>query len=538
MSRRELRLHFPLCLLFTLALSCSFAGSGQMAVRARPGPGSVSPGESPPRLILLVVIDQARGDYLDRFRPLLSGGLGRLLDNGISYTQAYHGHARTLTAPGHATLATGLHPAHHGIISNQWFDREKKEDAYCVGDPVHDRSPRNLLGSTLGDWLKNSDSASLVYSASGKDRSAILLGGHEADAAIWYDRLTGHFISSSYYGNNNTRWLAAFNDRKIPDQSFAAPWKPLPVETDLSPFGILTLDEGAYTTGFPRALGGRSSIPGAGYYSDYFASPAGDGYLALLAREIVQHKNLGKDDHPDLLALGFSSLDAVGHEYGPDSREVLDTLLRLDRALGELLSFLDLEVGKNRILVALSSDHGVLSLPELNIGPHEKSRRFTTADVLCQQGTASRLRELMGEGDWLLDDFYLNPATIAAKGLDMDQVALQLAHIYEDCPAVQKAWTAAALKASENRQDPLSQMFAQHLPATAQPRYPPADETRHPPFYQSWNQPWLTLPLRYPRPLSHGGARLRPGPRHGQDPDRRFCANVSGPCGHRSPRRT
>jgi len=105
---------------------------------------------------------------------------------------------------------------------------------YCVGEAIHGRSPEHLLGSTLGDWLKKSDPASLVYAAGGKDRSAILLGGHEADAAFWYDLFTGRFVSSSYYGSGSPAWLAAFNDQKIPDQSFATPWEPLPLETDLS----------------------------------------------------------------------------------------------------------------------------------------------------------------------------------------------------------------------------------------------------------------------------------------------------------------
>jgi len=459
MSTRPSPSTLTLCLLLILGGACSLACSGQVAGENRPDTKGETPSDSSPRLILLVIIDQARSDYLTRFRPLFHGGLGRLLDNGIFFTQAYHEHARTLTASGHATLVTGLHPAHHGIIGNQWFDREQREDVYCVGDTVHGRSPGHLLGSTLGDWLKKSDPASLVYAASGKDRSAILMGGHEADGAFWYDQATGQFTSSSYYGDSSSSWLTAFNDRKIPDQSFAAPWSPIPLEADLNSFGIVKLDEGAFTTGFPRALGGPSAIPGPGFYTDYYASPAGDRYLAHLAREIVQRKSLGKDDHLDLLALSFSSLDSVGHAYGPESREVLDTLLRLDLVLGELLSFLDREVGENRTLVALSSDHGVLPLPELHAGLPEKSRRFTTGDILCHQAAGARLRERLGDGDWLLDDFYLNPAAIAARGLDLHKVARQLADIYEDCPAVRRAWTATDMEAGENHSDAFFQLY-------------------------------------------------------------------------------
>lgn len=424
------------------------------------GAAGTAAATEPPRLILLLVIDQARSHDLDRFRPLLRGGLLRLLERGIFFSRTYHEHAITLTAPGHATLATGLHPARHGIVANQWFDREKKEAVYCVGDPVHGRSPGLLLGSTLGDWLKKSDGQSQVYAAAGKDRSAILLGGHDADAAFWYDLLTGQFVSSSYYENNNPGWLAAFNDLKLPDRSFAVPWNPLPLDVDLAAFGIQKLNQGVYTTDFPRALGGRATIPGARYYKDYFASPAGDRYLGQLAREIVLRENLGKDDHLDLLALGFSSLDAVGHTHGPDSREALDTLLRLDLVLGELLSFLDREVGEDRVLVALSSDHGVLPLPELQTEPGGTSRRFNTQDILCRQGAANQLQKALGDGDWFLDDFYLNPATITSRKLKKDQVALLLSGIYEDCAAVRRAWTAAALMSEEPQTDPFFQLFA------------------------------------------------------------------------------
>jgi len=436
-------------------------GAGSCAVKPAPQPETLRPAAAlpaltPPRLVLLVVIDQARGDLFDRFGPVLTGGLARLNREGVVFTQARHDHARTLTAPGHASLATGLHPSHHGVIGNRWFDRNTGSLQYCVEDPVHERSPALLQGSTLGDWLKDHEPEAHVHAIAGKDRAAILMGGHAADGAYWFDDGTGDFISSTYYAPDVPPWLTAFNERKVSDVMFGQTWEPLPVDMALLTQPVVNLDEGPFSTRFPRALGNRSTIPGPGFYSDIYESPFLDRAVFLLARDLVTQEGLGTHDHTDLLAIGLSALDMVGHVFGPDSPEYLDTVLRLDRELGELFAFLEDHIGGDGVMVALSSDHGVLPIPESPTLHGEPGRHFTTSDVTCLQNAGRHLTDGLSQGDWLLSDGYLNRDLITAEGLDEAQVERAMADILEGCVAVEKVWTRDELRPEEPSPHPLT----------------------------------------------------------------------------------
>jgi len=239
-----------------LALACSPPPDTSTDDASAAGPAAEVP-EGTPRLILLIVVDQMRADYLERFRPLFTGGLARLLEEGVVLTDAHHFHAATETAPGHATLSTGVFPSRHGIIANGWFDRESGRDAYCCGDPDHGVSPRNLLAPGLGDLLKQTWPEARVYSASAKDRAAILMGGHEADGAWWYSRSNGDFVTSTWYGDEESQpgWVDEFNDENRLDALFGTAWEPLlPLET-VEGFGIEPLDQGPFTNSFPHAVG-------------------------------------------------------------------------------------------------------------------------------------------------------------------------------------------------------------------------------------------------------------------------------------------
>ena len=201
--------------------------------------------------MLFLVIDQFSQEYLARMEQVLSGGFGYLLDNGVVFTNAHQNHANTVTGAGHATLATGAYPRRSGIIGNRWHDRETGEEIYSVDDEQHGVSPSNLLVDTIGDWLKNMDPQSKVFTASGKDRSAILTGGHQADGAFWDS--DGNWETSNYYSEPD--WLDTFNEQKWLDQFFGELWEPLPVEDDvLKELSIVTLDEGIYQRSFPLRL--------------------------------------------------------------------------------------------------------------------------------------------------------------------------------------------------------------------------------------------------------------------------------------------
>lgn len=430
--------------------------------------------DDPVRLVLFLVVDQARYDYLVRFRPLLSGGLAWLLDEGVSFTDAHHDHARTLTGPGHATLASGRHPSGHGIVGNYWLDDEGAP-VYCVHDEDYGVSPRALRTDTLPDWLDRRDPHARVFAAGGKDRSAILTGGLQADAAYWFDRTTGDFVTSEYYPHGAPGWLEEFNDADHLEALFGTAWRPLweqePGLDDLvlQDYGVEIVDMGAYTRGFPRALGGLDVRPDWSFYQAIYGSPFLDEHLARLARELIEHEGLGQDGVADYLSLAFSSLDAVGHDHGPDSPEVLDTILRLDRALGALLELVDRRIGLHRVLVSLSSDHGVPRLPELGHdsdapAPGERvSSRVTLEDVLCYQSVWTGLRELFGDEVWawgLYEDVYLDHDAIQRHGLEAGAVRERARALLESCPSVTEVWTPEELVDPAPDPDPHRLLFS------------------------------------------------------------------------------
>lgn len=420
-------------------------------------PPALAPGA--PRLILFLAVDQGRADYLDRFRPLLRHGFHRLLAESVRFTDAHHDHANTSTAPGHATLASGRHPSGHGIVGNYWFDRETGEDVYSARGEDGVGSPERLLASTLGDWLKAASPRSKVFAASGKDRAAILMGGRRADGVFWFDDDRGDFVTSSFYPDRERPWLDAFLAERHVDRRFGEAWEPLPeVVEHAADYGVEPLDEGWFRTGFPYPVGGAALEPDWGFYSGVYRSPLVDAYLADFAQALIAGEGLGDDDVPDVLAVSFSALDNVGHRYGPDSPELLDALLRLDVVLGELLDFVDARIGLDRVLVALSSDHGVMPVPEALAAHGGDARRFGTAEIRCVQDAGRRLREEMGEEDWILDGFYLDRELAAERGVEIDALADALRRHLEQCPGIARVWTRGEILAAPP-DDPMGRLF-------------------------------------------------------------------------------
>lgn len=424
--------------------------AGSLAAGAACGRPAEPPPESAPRLVVVVVVDQLGYELLERARPLLTGGLARLLDRGASFTDAHHGHAVTATAPGHATLITGADPARHGIVANSWYDRARGDWVYSVEDPDRDRiAPVNLRVATLGDRLRERWPRSKVFAAGGKDRSAVLLAGRDGHGAFWFDDGEGEWVSSEYYEPlDRPEWLAGFNDREEPRLLLGTAWEPLPVAPeDVAAAGVIELDRGPFDAGLPRAFGSFSPAADRSFYGDFEVSPFYDRQLAALALELIEVEGLGADAWPDLLGLSFSALDLVGHQYGPHSPEALDTVLRLDRTLGELLAFLDREVGEGEVLVALSADHGVAPLPELAAELGTSGRRIGRDHVVCLQRANLELGRRYGEGvDWLGRGFYLDAEAIADRGLDSAEVAAAAADLLESCPGIARAWTWAELE--------------------------------------------------------------------------------------------
>ncbi|HEX2252518.1 MAG TPA: alkaline phosphatase family protein [Thermoanaerobaculia bacterium] len=455
-----------------------------LTAACRRAPEPEPPPAGTPRLVVLVVSDQFRFDYLERVRPLLRGGLKRLLEESVSFTEAHHAHAITNTAPGHATLATGAWPAHHGIVSNDWYDREEEEVVYCVDDDDVDTSPRRLLVPTLADWMKRRYPGAKVFAVSGKDRGAVLLAGRAADGTFWYDDETGEITTSDYYGRPPA-WAEELNRQGLPRELFVGSvWEPLPVEAAAAAAaGFRPFDRGPFDEGWPRILG-NGMVPNESFFGSIYRTPFLDEHVGRFAQALVVAEELGSDEWPDFLGVSFSALDTVGHRYGPESLEVLDTILRLDRTLGELLAVLDQRVGRGNYLLAFSSDHGVVPLPEMaaagggeeagedaggdgsaavgggsvagagaasiapgaGAGVHGTgaNRRIGRAEIRCLRRAGAELAARFG-AEVFLDDGYLDREVLADRGHERAEVLAAVDELLTPCDGVVAVWTATEL---------------------------------------------------------------------------------------------
>lgn len=433
------------------------------------------------RLLVLVVVDQLAWDTLMRFRPALRGGLARLLDSGVTFTEAHHRHAMTATAPGHATLVTGLTPRHHGVVANYWFDRNANREVYSAEDPVAGEvGPANLLATALPDWVRQRDFWGRAFSASGKDRAAVMLGGKRPTGAFWYDPSAGGFVTSPRY-HHPPGWVMAFNRRPLLRERFGTLWQPLPLPPRVDParLGVMQLEGSGLPVGFPHPYAGAVTRPDEDFYDAIYDSPAVDEYLAQFAGELVARERLGLDDNLDYLGLSFSAVDSVGHEYGPHSREVLDTVLRLDRALGQLLTSIESRVGRNRVVVALSADHGVAPMPERQRRLGLRGTRESPADVACVQSVLRKLDATYGQRDWFSYDLYLDAVQVARSRVPRAELDRRIVGWLQSCPNVDRVWTRAQLSPDKPTKDvSLAFQRASYLPS------------RSPDFVIQWD-PWF-----------------------------------------------
>jgi hypothetical protein len=318
-----------------------------------------------PKLVVVIVIDQFRGDYLERYRDRFGdGGFRLLLDRGANFTECNYDYANTRTAPGHATLFTGAYSNGHGIAANEWWDPKKKKIVTSVEDDdtqlvglatlntssaaLTGASPHNLLADTLGDELKlATQGQSRVFSLSLKDRAAVLPGGFAADAAYWIDPKSGAWITSTYYRRDLPKWAQDFNTGNRADKYWNRDWK--------NGNGDVL-----------RSTAHRKNKDGsdAGFYEVIGATPFVNEYELEFAKELVVYENLGAGHATDLLAISLSANDILGHQVGPDSPEMAAMALALDRELADFFTFLGHQVGLADLWIALSADHGVSALPD------------------------------------------------------------------------------------------------------------------------------------------------------------------------------
>src|SRR5258706_419663 len=366
---------------------------------------SVSLAEDKPKLVVGIVIDQMRQEYLYRFQKKFGeGGFNRLMNDGFMLTNAHYNYVPTYTGPGHASIFTGSTPAVHGIIGNDWWDKNLKKYVNCVEDsrqqPVGSTdgngevSPWRMLSTTITDELKLfSQKKSKVIGISIKDRGAVLPAGHMADAAYWYDVKTGKFISSTYYFNALPIWVDTFNALQLSDGYLNKEWKTFfPIEQytesgpDDSPYEIKL--KGKDKSVFPYDLKKLRTSNGNFELLPY--TPMGDDLLTAFAEAALKGETLGKSKQTDFLTISFSSPDLVGHTLGPTSVEMQDMYLILDQHLEELLAKLDTEIGKNNYIVFLTADHAVVDVPQ-----SLKDNRVPAGNFMGQKAASDELNNFL-----------------------------------------------------------------------------------------------------------------------------------------------
>ncbi len=325
-----------------------------------------------PKLVVGIVVDQMRWDYLYRYYNLFSEiGFKRMITQGFSCDNTLIPYTPTVTAAGHTCIYTGSVPAVHGIVGNIWFDKQENKVVYCAdddsvrtvgaSDDAGQMSPKNCLATTVGDELRiASNFSSKVIGISIKDRAAIFPAGHAANAAYWYDGENGKFITSSYYMNKLPAWVDKFNNRDLPDSFFKLNWNlSLPESVyqqyngdDVQPYEAQPL--GADQKQFPYSLNAFIKKD----YERIAATPYGNSLLEAFAENVIVNENMGNNNNTDFLTVSFSSPDYIGHAYGPNSWEQMDDYIKLDSLLENFLSFLDNKVGKGNYVVFLTADHG------------------------------------------------------------------------------------------------------------------------------------------------------------------------------------
>ena len=403
------RLRSPLYLFVSLTIV--FANLSLVAQPKKPASPKI-------KLVLGIVIDQFRYDYLTRFEDQFGeGGFKRFLQGGAVFSNAHYPYTPTVTACGHAAFMSGSAPNENGIIANEWWDRETGKKITSVSDSNTKllggkegigASPHRFLSSTIGDQLKMTTAGQAkVIGISLKDRAAILPAGHHPNGAYWYDDTTGKIVSSTYYFNDLPDWVKKFNQDNSADKYFGRKWEKLLPEAayarslpDDSPF-----EKWAYGKTFPHTITGGETKPGSKFYKQFEATPYANEMLVNLAKAAMENEQLGTDDIPDVLTVSFSANDILGHYLGPNSPEVQDITLRTDRILADFLAYVDKKVGLQNTLIAFTADHGVAPVPEhaqsLGLGGRMEIKEVT--DTIN-----AALNRRFGEEKWIASFTYGN----------------------------------------------------------------------------------------------------------------------------------
>ncbi|HYR97794.1 MAG TPA: alkaline phosphatase family protein [Gemmatimonadales bacterium] len=411
-----------------------------------------------PRLIVVITVDQLRPDYLERYRPQLKGGFAMLLRTGASFTDAYQDHAVTETAPGHSTILSGRWPVHTGITRNLAGVQDPAAPLIGVNGPG--ASPMRFRGTEFFDWLKAAEPGARALSISGKDRGAILPIGRAKERVYWY--FGGFFTTSRYYADSLPTWVRVFNGQRIPFRAAGTLWTLFLPEREYSEPDSVAYENQGRDVVFPHRLptdSGEAALA-------FVATPTMDSLTLAFALEGVRALQLGGRGATDLLAVSLSTTDYVGHAYGPDSREIHDQVVRLDRYLGWFLEQLFVRYGRNNVLVVLTADHGVTPFPERSRTMGHPGAVRVIPDTIIQ-GVNAALDQRAGGGDWvqLESGMLLVPdrAKLVAQGVNVDSVVADVATRLRALPGVARVDRPADL-APKDTADPVLRRWIHHLP--------------------------------------------------------------------------
>jgi predicted AlkP superfamily pyrophosphatase or phosphodiesterase len=446
-----------------VATGALLAAAPPLAAPLRAQPAAADSAAAP-TLVVMITVDQLRSDYHDRFRARLTGGLARLYRGGAVFTNAHHDHAITETAPGHASTLSGRFPRSTGITSNAFGVADPQAPLLGGGGPG--ASPFRFRGSTLTDWLRVRDPRSRALSVSRKDRGAILPLGRAQQPAFWYAG-DGRFTTSTYYADTLPSWVQAFNARNTVAGYAGRTWTPLLPEADYGDLSNVREPRHAPDTAFAYALPDDPARAAAAFGD----TPWMDDLTADLALAGLQAESLGVGPQVDVLAVSFSTTDAVGHRFGPDSRELHDQVIRLDRTLGRFLDSLYVLRDSSRVLIALTADHGVGALPgtrsrDANTAARNVALRPLAAAVdtaLRSRGLPSRAFRVDGT------EVYVDRAAFERAGVPADSVLDAFAAAARRLDGVQRVDRWDALARADTTRDAIARRWLHMFPPDQAP---------------------------------------------------------------------
>ncbi|MBA3891215.1 MAG: alkaline phosphatase family protein [Gemmatimonadaceae bacterium] len=442
-------------------IACAQAATPAAATPAAVTPAPAAPPPAPPRLVVFITVDQLIPAYFDRWGSQFTGGLARLAHNGAHFTEAYQDHAVTETAPGHASTMSGRHPRSTGIVAN---DRGVyDEQAPVIGGGGPGASPYRFRGSVLYDWMRAVDPAARALSVSRKDRGAILPLGRAGRDVYWY-ATTGRMSTSTWYRDTLPSWVQAFNARRIPHRHAGREWTLLlPESAYAEPDSVAEEAAGGGGYMFPHRLTDDTTRIGAAFAG----VPAMDEMLLQFALAGLHAMELGATNRTDLLAVSLSTTDAVGHRWGPDSREIHDHVLRLDRALGAFIDSLYRVRDSSSIAFALTSDHGVASYPEIYAQRHGLAvPRVNVRPLLEATAAALEARGVPATAlNWDWGMVYPDRAAMRRAGLDPDSVLRSFASELRKVPGIARVDDPRALAQRDTATDTYARRWAHMIPA-------------------------------------------------------------------------